>query len=116
MADKEPSASPASTISSQDSSSDKDSRRTCQICKTRISSISYDKHTLCVSCRGVDCTDKDKCNECITWSKEEFAKYLKHRKSLISKAISKSKNKGSKSESSKSYGSSSIIENVQISL
>ena len=51
-------------------------------------------NTLCASCRGVDCTLKDKCTECRVWTDEEFARYLKHRKSLVAKALSKSKNAG----------------------
>ena len=117
MAERDISTSPASIPSSNDST-DKDSRRSCLYCKTRISSVYYDKHTLCASCRGVDCTLKDKCTECKTWTEEEFARYLKHRKSLVSKALSKSKNanKGSKSKSHKnreSNESNSKVEGAQ---
>ena len=65
--------------------------RTCTICKTRMSALQHDKHTLCVSCRGGECAEGNKCNECLPWSEEEFSRYLKHRKTLDVKAKSKSK-------------------------
>ena len=91
--------------------------RACVMCKSRMSSLQNDKHSLCVSCRGGDCSEGNKCNECLPWSEEEFARYLRHRKTLDVKAKSKSKMaklkvKG-KSESGNS--SDSNVSNVSLS-
>ena len=72
---------------------DEESQRTCPTCNARMSSISNDKHSVCVSCRGVDCTFEKRCDECFSWDEEVKTKYVKHRKSLLSKSRSRSKDK-----------------------
>ena len=47
--------------------SDLDSRRTCDLCKTRMSSLLHDKHSVCVVCRGFDCSLDKHCIECESW-------------------------------------------------
>ena len=71
-------------------------RRSCPQCSTRMSSLCYDKHSVCSCCRLNECTYDNKCAECELWSEEEFAKFVKHRKSLDSKSKNRSKAKGSK--------------------
>ena len=93
------------TPSSDDS--DKDSRRNCSYCKSRMSSLFFDKHSLCSSCRGGDCDIGAKCKECMVWPDDEFAKYLKHRKTLDAKSKHRKDKKkdgtgkGSKGDSSR---------------
>ena len=51
-----------------------------------MSSLLYDQHELCVTCRGQECDSSDKCIECSSWTDDVFVKYIKHRRSLIFKA------------------------------
>ena len=50
-----------------------------------MSSLQFDKHTLCLSCRDVTRSVDLRCVECMAWSTFEMADYLRHRKSLVSK-------------------------------
>ena len=52
---------------SSDSSVDNppDSRSKCVACPRRMSAKMADRHTLCVVCRGFDCTIETRCEECI---------------------------------------------------
>ena len=59
-----------------------DARRSCPQYATRMSSLIYDKHSVCSSYRKSDCSYDIKCVECILWPDEDFAKYIKHKKSL----------------------------------
>ena len=80
-----------STLASDSSldSLDMDSRRSCPNCNSRMSSLIYDKHKLCISCLRQDCDTENKCIECSLWTDDVFEKYYKHRKSLLTKAKSK---------------------------
>ena len=54
-----------------------------------MSSLKYDRHTLCLSCRDGTCS-VDLCFvECTAWSTDVMAEYLRHRKSLVSKGKKK---------------------------
>ena len=79
--------------------SDLESRQTCDLCKTRMSSLLRDKHSVCVVCRGFDCSLGKCCNECGSWSEDLISKYLKHQKSLESKSRSRKAKKPSVSKS-----------------
>ena len=68
-----------------------DGRRKCSSCPRRMSKMSADRHTLCVSCRGFDCDLNSRCEECLEWSEEEVVKYAKYRKSLKSRESSSRK-------------------------
>ena len=61
----------------------------CTRCTRRMSSYKYDKHSLCLNCRDVQCSLDVRCNECKSWSSEVMLDYLKHRKSLVSKGKKK---------------------------
>ena len=87
--DSSPSAT-APTMSSLSSTVDVAAHRSCTRCSRRMSSIKYDKHTLCISCRDVTCSLDLHCVECTAWSTDEMAEYLRHRKSLVSKGMKKS--------------------------
>ena len=60
----------------------KDEIRTCSHCRHRISSRTFDPHSLCATCRGGECKVGSKCNECMLWSDDTFDIYVKHRASL----------------------------------
>ena len=55
-------------------------------CKTRMSSLLYDSHLICVACRGRDCNMDNRCVECEGWSEEVMIKYVRYCKSLDSKS------------------------------
>ena len=74
---------------------DLDSWQTCLLCSNRMSSLLHDKHTVCVVCRGSECSSGSRCNECSAWEAELMVKYVKHMKSLASKSKSKAKSKKS---------------------
>ena len=76
---------PRSSGSSSTSSGDS-TRRSCNKCHCRMSSLSLDKHLFCMKCRGSECTMDTRCNECMSWTEEEMIKYCKLRKSLSSKS------------------------------
>ena len=80
---------------SSDSSVDHppDSRSKCVACPRRMSAKTADRHTLCVVCRGFDCTVEPRCEECIEWPEEEVRLYAKMRKSLKSKGSSNRRDK-----------------------
>ena len=84
---------------SSDSSVDNppEARRKCIACPRRMSAKTADRHTVCVVCRGFDCSLDSCCKEYIEWPDEEIRLYAKLRKSLKSKDRSKHKNKPSAS-------------------
>ena len=81
-----------------------DARRSCPKCNTRMSSLFYDKHSICYSCRKTECNIDKKCTECSLWSDDEFARFIKHKKSLDSKSKNR---KAKKSEEGLARASSS---------
>ena len=80
---------------SSDSSVDPppDSRSKCVACPRRMSAKTADHHTICVVCRGFDCTVDTRCEECIEWPEEDVRLYAKMSKSLKSKGSSKHRDK-----------------------
>ena len=63
-----------------------------------MSSLSLDRHLFCIKCRGADCDLNTRCDECLSWTKEEMEGYIKLHKSLTSKnRKSKSSSKSSSS-------------------
>ena len=74
-----------------------EARRKCIACPRRMSAKTADRHTVCVVCRGFDCSLDSRCEECIEWPDEEVRLYEKLRKSLKSKDRSKHKSKPSAS-------------------
>ena len=44
-----------------------DARRTCPDCNIRMSSLKFDLHSICSTCRGNDCNNESKCSECSDW-------------------------------------------------
>ena len=62
-------------------------------CGRRMSSLSYDHHSLCSICRGFDCTLDSRCEECELISDEQFNLYFKHQRSLKSKVLSRQRSR-----------------------
>ena len=72
--------------------------RTCVLCSTRLSELCYDTHSKCETCRGKVCSDVSFCSECESWSPEFRKLYLKHKKSLLTKRVSKQNRRAGKSK------------------
>ena len=53
--------------------------------------MAYDRHSVCSTCRGQECDDINRCEECTDWTKEVMEKYLKQKKALVAKSKSKSR-------------------------
>ena len=66
-----------------------DSRSMCVACPRRMSAKTADRHTICIVCRGFDCTIETRCEECVEWPEDDVRLYAKMRKSLKSKDFSK---------------------------
>ena len=60
-------------------------RRSCPRCGRRMSSLQFDKHTVCDVCRDMKCSLATRCKECKAWSKEFMLGYVKHQHSLVAK-------------------------------
>ena len=72
--------------------------RTCVLCTTRLSELCYDTHSKCEACRGQVCSDVSFCSECEGWSADFRKLYLKHKRSLLTKRVSKKNRKAGKSK------------------
>ena len=72
--------------------------RTCVLCTTRLSELCYDTHSKCEACRGQVCSDVSFCSECEGWSADFRKLYLKHKRSLLTKRVSKQNRKAGKSK------------------
>ena len=68
------------------------------MCPTRLSELCYDTHLKCESCRGQVCSDVIFCSECEGWSSDFRKLYLKHKKSLHTKRVSKQNRRAGKSK------------------
>ena len=77
-----PPAPPLSGSSSSDAATD---RRTCLTCHRRMSNKTFDRHSICVACRGSDCDLNHCCEECTEWPEVDLLLYVKHRRTLKSK-------------------------------
>ena len=79
VSDTSVTSSPSTPTTS--AATDVSARRSCPRC-----GLPFDKHTLCVVCRGVKCSLDTWCKECKAWSKEFMLGYVIHQRSLVSKA------------------------------
>ena len=68
---------------STSAAADVSARRTCPRCTCRMSSLKFDKHSLCVACRDVKCSIEVRCAECRSWSKDFMSRCVKHQRSLV---------------------------------
>ena len=72
--------------------------RTCISCTTRLSELCYDTHTLCEACRGKVCNSTSFCKECENWTDEFRKLYVRHKRSLLLKRVSKKGKKGARAK------------------
>ena len=72
-----PSVMPSTTASS--AALDVSALRSCLHYTKRMSSVKYDKHTICLACRNVTCSVEVRCSECSDWTLDVMQEYLKHR-------------------------------------
>ena len=72
--------------------------RTCISCTTRLSELCYDTHTLCEACRGKVCNSTSFCKECENWTDEFRKLYIRHKRSLLLKRVSKKDKKGARAK------------------
>ena len=69
--------------------------RTCLSCTTRLSELCYDTHTLCETCRGKVCNSTSFCKECENWMADFRKLYLRNKRTLLLKRVSKKNRKES---------------------
>ena len=69
--------------------------RTCLSCTTRLSELCYDTHTLCETCRGKVCNSTSFCKECENWTADFRKLYLRNKRTLLLKRVSKKNRKES---------------------
>ena len=62
--DKDVLTSLPSTSVPSSSATDVSAHHSCTRCTRRMSSIEYDKHSLCLNCRDVQCSLDVRCDEC----------------------------------------------------
>ena len=72
--------------------------RSCLKCSTRLSELCYDTHTLCEACRNKVCDLNSFCEECESWTPEFRKLYVRNKRTLYLKRVSK-KNAKSKAKS-----------------
>ena len=82
----DPSSDSTSSTPTTSAATDVSARRSCPRCGRRMSSLQFDKHTLCVVCRDIKRSLDTRCKECKAWSKELMLGYVKDQRTLISKA------------------------------
>ena len=90
--DKDVPSTVTSSVSmpSTSAATDVSAHRTCPRCTRWMSSLKYDKHSLCVACRDVQCSVEVRCSECRTWSTDFMLGYVKHKRPLVSEGKKKS--------------------------
>ena len=73
--------------------SDKRKFRTCSSCTSRMPSIDFDAHTLCIGCRHQVCDLTVRCEECRNWSDTYRSAFVKYNRTLKAKRDSKGRRK-----------------------
>ena len=84
MSSNTPPVTSSATASTSEGSSDA-APRSCPSCRKRMSTMKYDRHTICLGCRKTKCEKDVRCKECKDWSSEEMDSYLKHRRIIEAK-------------------------------
>ena len=73
--------------------SDKRKFRTCLHCPSRMPSIDFDSHTLCIKCRDQVCDLDVHCDECRDWPISKRQVFVKYNRGLKARRDSKRKRK-----------------------
>ena len=63
-----------------------------------MSELCYDTHTLCEACRGRVCNSTSFCKECENWTADFCKLYLRHKRTLLLKRVSKKDKKGGRAK------------------
>ena len=105
-------STPVSSTLSSSTATDVSPHRSYVRCTRRMSSVKYDKHTLCLNCKEVQRSLDVRCDECRAWSSEVMLNYLKHRKSLVSKGKKKITTPSSSSSSCPSVPAATVAATV----
>ena len=63
-------STPVTSTSSSNTATDVSPHHSCVCCTRRMSNVKYDRHTLCINCRDVQCSIEIRCDECRDWSSE----------------------------------------------
>ena len=66
---------------------------TCSSCTSRMPSIDFDAHTLCIGCRHQVCDLTVHCEECRNWSDTYHSAFVKYNRTLKAKRDSKGRRK-----------------------
>ena len=62
-------------------------------CRKRMSTLTFDFHSSCISCHGIHCDFDNRCEECANIDDNTMTVYVRRRRSLLAKQRSKSKRK-----------------------
>ena len=89
--DMESTSEPTSPMAS--AASDKRKFRTCSNCTSRMPSIDFDAHTLCIGCRHQVCDLTVYCDECRNWSDTYRSAFMKYNRTLKAKRDYKGRRK-----------------------
>ena len=73
--------------------SDKQKFRTCSHCTSRMPSLDFDSHTLCIGCRHQVCDLTVHCDECRDWSDTKHSAFVKYNRNLKAKRDYKGRRK-----------------------
>ena len=73
--------------------SDKRKFRICTNCTSRMPSIDFDAHTVCIGCRRQVCDMSVHCDECRDWMDSYRAAFVKYNRTLKAKRDSKGRRK-----------------------
>ena len=106
--DMESTSEPTSPMAA--AASDKRKFRTCSNCTSRMPSIDFDAHTLCIGCRHQVCDLTVYCDECRNWSDTYRSAFVKYNRTLKAKRDYKGRRKARLS------GAAGAAQSHQISL
>ena len=90
--------------------SDKRKFRTCLHCTSRMPSIDFDTHTLCIGCRHQVCDLTVHCDECRDWSDTKRSAFVKYNRTLKAKRDYKDRRRARLSGAAQSPSDQSVYD------
>ena len=106
--DMESTSEPTSPMAA--AASDKRKFRTCSNCTSRMPSIDFDAHTLCIGCRHQVCDLTVYCDECCNWSDTYRSAFVKYNRTLKAKRDYKGRRKARPSGAAQSPSDQSVYD------
>ena len=106
--DMESTSEPTSPMAA--AASDKRKFRTCSNCTSRIPSIDFDAHTLCIGCRHQVCDLTVYCDECRNWSDTYRSAFVKYNLTLKAKRDYKGRRRARLSGAAQSPSDQSVCD------